>query len=95
MVDLSPCHICRRKPSLRKELDSFRGCEACGERTCFVCIRECEGAERDGGGDREEWEDMEAWEDRVDGHRRVVCSRCCVERGGEGEVRCFGCLKDG
>jgi len=24
--------------------------------------------------------------------RRKVCSRCCVERGVEGEVRCFECL---
>jgi hypothetical protein len=27
------------------------------------------------------------------GHRRMVCSRCCVERGPDGEVRCFGCLR--
>lgn len=26
------------------------------------------------------------------GHRRVVCSRCCVERGQDGEVVCLGCL---
>lgn len=26
------------------------------------------------------------------GHRSVVCSRCCVERGPEGEVTCLGCL---
>lgn len=26
------------------------------------------------------------------GHRSVVCSRCCVERGPEGEVVCMGCL---
>lgn len=26
------------------------------------------------------------------GHRSVVCSRCCVERGVEGEVVCLGCL---
>lgn len=26
------------------------------------------------------------------GHRSTVCSRCCVERGSEGEVVCLGCL---
>lgn len=27
------------------------------------------------------------------GHRGMVCSRCCVERGTEGEVLCLGCLR--
>ncbi|KAM4059075.1 hypothetical protein HRG_008055 [Hirsutella rhossiliensis] len=26
------------------------------------------------------------------GHRAVVCSRCCIEKGGEGEAVCLGCL---
>lgn len=26
------------------------------------------------------------------GHRRVICSQCCVERGSEGDVVCLGCL---
>ncbi|KAI1407813.1 hypothetical protein F5Y13DRAFT_121394 [Hypoxylon sp. FL1857] len=26
------------------------------------------------------------------GHREMVCSRCCVERGPEGDVVCLGCL---
>ncbi|KAI0009777.1 hypothetical protein F4779DRAFT_580689 [Xylariaceae sp. FL0662B] len=26
------------------------------------------------------------------GHREVICSRCCVERGSEGDVVCLGCL---
>ncbi|KAI5862138.1 hypothetical protein GGS23DRAFT_572846 [Durotheca rogersii] len=26
------------------------------------------------------------------GHREVICSRCCVERGLEGDVVCLGCL---
>lgn len=40
---LSPCHICHRKPTKKKELDSYADCEGCGERTCYVCIRECLG----------------------------------------------------
>jgi len=27
------------------------------------------------------------------GHKDMVCSRCCVERGADGEVRCLGCLR--
>lgn len=34
--------------------------------------------------------DKKGW--RACGHRSVVCSRCCVERGVEGEVVCLGCL---
>jgi hypothetical protein len=28
-----------------------------------------------------------------DGHRSVVCSRCCIERGSDGEIWCLGCLR--
>lgn len=26
------------------------------------------------------------------GHKAMICSACCVERGRDGEVRCLGCL---
>lgn len=42
-TNLSPCHICHRKPTKKTELDSYADCEGCGERTCYVCIRECLG----------------------------------------------------
>ena len=42
-VDLRPCHICRRRPSDRAQLDRYADCEGCGARTCFVCMRQCEG----------------------------------------------------
>ncbi|TPX16674.1 uncharacterized protein E0L32_003615 [Thyridium curvatum] len=29
---------------------------------------------------------------RGGGHRQMVCSRCCVERGRDGDVVCLGCL---
>lgn len=37
-----------------------------------------------------DWPNSEAgeWE-----HRGMICSRCCVERGADGEVRCLGCLR--
>ena len=34
--------------------------------------------------------DMDGWVGN--GHRSTVCSRCCVERGSEGDVVCLGCL---
>jgi hypothetical protein len=143
---LAPCHICHRRPTKKADLDSFGGCEACGKRACFVCIRECRGwrgqeeedtdndndveealsrslhmedadailpitpheerfenpdsaifAERGGGGlpaQREEpmGEDYGRRTTRRWSHHRVVCSRCCVERGEQGDVICYGCL---
>lgn len=43
-IDLSPCHVCRRKPTVKSELDAFGDCQCCGERTCYICMRKCEGA---------------------------------------------------
>ncbi|EKD20984.1 hypothetical protein MBM_00097 [Drepanopeziza brunnea f. sp. 'multigermtubi' MB_m1] len=42
-VDLRPCHVCRRKPTVKAELEAFGDCESCGERTCYICTRRCEG----------------------------------------------------
>lgn len=130
-VDLSPCHICRRKPTVKSELDAFANCEACRERTCYICIRECLGfsVEQRAVEDQDSSvltfsfngteDDMDlggtstfdcasrdgtlefgsnlgihrAWEKSIGtAHRRMICSRCCVEKGSEGEVCCFGCL---
>ncbi|GAW18098.1 hypothetical protein ANO14919_075690 [Xylariales sp. No.14919] len=134
---LNPCHICHRKPTKKSDLDSFADCTGCGERTCFVCLRACQGwlptSESDGSSHTAtQEEDLSAsftmrdvddeeitynyankpadtqkpeqrqkkgeggangeggWSGR--GHRRVICSRCCVERGSEGDVVCLGCL---
>lgn len=135
---LAPCHICHRRPTKKSDLDSFADCEGCGERTCFICMRNCIGPmiqetrqEEGGGGEgrreagmceqeaisrsfcmddaddppAEERQDPEGQDDRGDGdrdedgekwwaggHRGVVCSRCCVEMGSDGEIACLGCL---
>ncbi|GKT55185.1 hypothetical protein ColTof4_07953 [Colletotrichum tofieldiae] len=133
---LSPCHICHRRPTKKSDLDSFADCQGCGQRSCFVCIRECQGWRKDGrpsssgGGDlgnagqepeqggadlsrscqmddvdddrqRQSREDQESERNeqpkRQDGwagggHRQMVCSRCCIEKGAEGDVVCLGCL---
>jgi len=102
---LSPCHICHRKPTVRRDLDSYGDCEACGERTCFICLRECLGpVVREEEGDRmgmsfemgvEGEGDAvgQRWDRRSSKrHWGVVCSRCCCERGVDGLVWCLGCL---
>lgn len=127
---LSRCHICHRKPTRKSDLDSFADCQGCGQRACFVCLRQCLGwtpgkdamprnspadnsalsfhmEDADagaggtehggpgGGGQRynpgkEQNQTADSWDGG--GHHPVVCSRCCVERGPDGDVVCLGCL---
>lgn len=104
-VILSPCHVCHRRPTKKTDLDSYADCQGCGQRTCFICIRECHGGsneqEQDAAvasqmsrsfcmEDADADDESSGWDAR--GHQAVVCSRCCVERGAEGEVICLGCL---
>ncbi|KAI0140915.1 hypothetical protein F4776DRAFT_538586 [Hypoxylon sp. NC0597] len=104
---LSPCHICHRKPTKKSDLDSFADCMGCGQRACFVCIRACPGwlptsdeEDLSASFTMQDVDDAQepsqkqgkggGWIGR--GHREMVCSRCCVERGPEGDVVCLGCL---
>lgn len=142
---LSPCHICHRKPTKKSDLDSYADCQGCGERTCYICMREClgwntrgietgnkdevladarddngeldtetgsmstsfymEDAPRMSPGDEERGKSdygqykseslarLPTWvAEGRGGHRQMVCSRCCVERGPQGEAVCLGCL---
>ncbi|EPE03959.1 hypothetical protein F503_04807 [Ophiostoma piceae UAMH 11346] len=112
-----PCHVCQRKPRRKSDLDSQADCEGCGQRACFVCLRECAGwaanGFRDDCGGQTPTEDASEhglchfglsphqssrkpssrpWSVSSRGHRRIICSRCCVERGQDGEVVCLGCM---
>ena len=134
---MSRCHICFRKPTKKADLDSFADCQGCGQRTCYVCIRECLGwgppteipdnsrnqlapatlkqepsftmLDADSVPIDESHQPLPALalppalpsptEEIEEGgwarggrHRRMVCSRCCVEKGVDGEVVCLGCL---
>ncbi|KAI0879335.1 hypothetical protein GGS24DRAFT_439001 [Hypoxylon argillaceum] len=131
---LSPCHICHRKPTKKSDLDSFADCTGCGERTCFVCLRACQGwlpaSEEDESShiiaegedlsasftmhDADDEDTTHSYNHRVvkpeqkqkkgeggrdrekswsgSGHRRVICSQCCIEQGSEGDIVCLGCL---
>ncbi|KAL1844255.1 hypothetical protein VTJ49DRAFT_2312 [Mycothermus thermophilus] len=153
---MARCHVCSRKPSKKSDLDSFADCHGCGQRTCYVCIRECLGwgpnitmptpdiltrslppiplatatittptitspteepvdtsftmldadaadddhdkpspqpqpPSKSSLGTQHEQQELR-WATTGGGHRRVVCSRCCVERGSDGDVVCLGCL---
>lgn len=108
-IDLRACNICRRKPTVKKELDNFANCEGCGKRTCWVCIRECLGGwgnqmgmgtggevrriEDEKRGIENEENEKESWMEKGTQHRGTVCSKCCVEKGTEGEVLCLACLR--
>ena len=95
-----------------QELDNFADCEGCGERTCWICVRECAGFNQrvvegltpsgEDGANVEGyigpkwgmgWKRLGELNGDGNGHRRMVCSRCCVEKGTEGEVWCLGCLR--
>jgi hypothetical protein len=133
---LARCHICHRKPMKKSDLNDYADCQGCGERTCYICIRECSGWQPAGfglDGNRELEDVFEGdmiWEGPgqqhfdgqgqrgdgavsgmqlyrngyknhqrregagkdVTGHRQRVCSRCCVEKGADGDVVCLGCL---
>ncbi|OAA61222.1 hypothetical protein SPI_05246 [Niveomyces insectorum RCEF 264] len=173
----TPCHICQRRPRRKCDLDSVADCEGCGQRTCFVCLRECVGwgrtdaarlrrgprprtrgadhgqhhphhhgnrhhgteaaaapsssscsmpdawpsaatpAAADGRDERNENtttpglgphpllldddgddgadennDSAGPWAAHSKGHRRMICSQCCVERGEDGDVVCLGCM---
>jgi hypothetical protein len=39
---LTPCHVCYKAPRLKRELDAYEDCWRCHERTCFICMRQCQ-----------------------------------------------------
>ncbi|KAH8884508.1 hypothetical protein GQ53DRAFT_846227 [Thozetella sp. PMI_491] len=149
------CHICGRRPRVLADLDAYADCQGCGNRTCYVCIRQCLGwsdeqaeehgrrhaaaehdkAMHDDTAPEEEQEDRkhehrektggQQDNDMYDisqssagcqeatatvrdppaggpgkdqegmwwgGHRTMICSRCCIEKGADGDVVCLGCL---
>jgi hypothetical protein len=75
-----PCHRCHRQPSRLADLAAFTTCEACGNSTCDVCIRQCEGQRCRRSVDRGEMQ-----------VGKRVCATCCVEVGVEGRVWCRTC----
>lgn len=40
---MTPCHVCGDHPTKASQLDAFAHCLGCGEWTCYICIRQCQG----------------------------------------------------
>jgi hypothetical protein len=103
---LRPCHVCHRKPSTKVMLDAYADCELCGQRACYICLRECNAlncAQRqsqpvvtpDECFDTE----MRFHEDPANERRRrqrKVCSLCAIEGltdTGQEIVWCVDCVR--
>lgn len=92
---LNRCHICSRKPTKKSDLDSFADCEACGQRTCYVCIRQCLGWQEEQRKDEDRHHRMD--EDEDDNNDKFTSPPPVVLQllGGQGvahkKVVCSGC----
>ncbi|KAL2797501.1 hypothetical protein BJX66DRAFT_94016 [Aspergillus keveii] len=101
---LHPCHICHRRPTTRELLEAYADCDLCGERACFVCLRQCDAINCCGPGAQEreiENTSNDAQSDIAGSglqyrRPRRVCSCCAVEgitETGIEVVRCLACVK--
>ncbi|KAL2809873.1 hypothetical protein BJX63DRAFT_341164 [Aspergillus granulosus] len=103
---LRPCHICHRRPTTRELLEAYADCDLCGERACFVCLRQCDAIDCCGPGGQERQENRgnisaDLRSDTAGGglkarQPRRVCSCCAVEgltETGIEVVRCLACMK--
>jgi hypothetical protein len=93
---LRPCHVCWRRPTTWAVLDAYADCEACGGRSCYICLRECEDDNCKFATvdirDESAGPDLERYAGKV--RRRRLCSLCTVEDiGADGVdmIRCLDC----
>ncbi|KAF3387400.1 hypothetical protein F1880_001436 [Penicillium rolfsii] len=100
---LRPCHICHRRPTTRQVLDAYADCDLCGERACFICLRQCDALDCPGSTrtayPEQHGPDLfvsnEDFDGATLGRRRKVCSSCAVEglsETGMEIVRCLDCV---
>ncbi|KAJ5086274.1 hypothetical protein NUU61_007581 [Penicillium alfredii] len=99
---LRPCHICHRRPTTRQVLDAYADCDLCGERACFICLRQCDAVPCGGSvglsGNQSNPALITPHGDlNGDGEsRRKICSSCAVEgvtETGVEIVRCLDCVR--
>ncbi|WEW58565.1 hypothetical protein PRK78_004033 [Emydomyces testavorans] len=91
---LTPCHICYRRPTMHFQLDAYADCELCGKRTCYICLRECEGPDCRAGVVNTSNNGLSDW----DASGRKMCSWCAVEGvtdSGIDVVWCVDCVQRG
>ncbi|KAL1994685.1 hypothetical protein VTN49DRAFT_2155 [Thermomyces lanuginosus] len=96
---LRPCHVCHRRPTTRAMLDAYADCELCGERACYICLRECDAL---GCGLPSSVTSSSVAEEvylrcrQQQRRRRKICSCCAVEgltESGEEVVWCVECVR--
>lgn len=98
---LRPCHVCHRKPSTKVMLDAYADCELCGQRACYICLRECNAlncAQRQPTTLDECFDtEMRSFDGHeVEGRPRKVCSLCAIEGltdTGQEIVWCVDCVR--
>ncbi|KAI1922660.1 hypothetical protein LOZ53_003353 [Ophidiomyces ophidiicola] len=89
---LTPCHICYRRPTMRSQLDAYANCELCSERTCYICLRECDGPDCRAG--VMDTSNSDSFQHESLG--RKMCSWCAVEGvtdSGVDVVWCVDCVQ--
>lgn len=104
---LRSCHICHRRPTTRELLEAYADCNLCGQRACFICLRQCDVADcciRAGQDqtNQELWRgspDNPQWQTDVsilkDSMFKRICSCCTVEwitETGMEVVQCLACI---
>lgn len=99
---LRPCHVCHRRPTTRQVLDAYADCDLCGERACFICLRQCDSIACSGAnpnervpGDSDIYRHDEHLNEEAQA-RRKICSSCAVEditEMGTEIVRCLDCVR--
>ncbi|MCJ1315429.1 hypothetical protein MMC15_000748 [Xylographa vitiligo] len=89
--NLHACHMCNRGPKVLQDLPGFADCESCQQRTCYVCMRICDGPRCQLLNPPRVPSTPSAIMS-TDG--RHVCRKCCLEIGAEGRVWCLVCYED-
>ena len=103
---LRPCHICHRRPTTRELLDAYADCDLCGQRACYICLRQCDAMDCRGSvtiGENHLFRDgSDRLQEGIDGTEagvkqpRKICSCCAVEgvtETGLEVVRCLECVR--
>ncbi|KAL4789204.1 hypothetical protein BDV19DRAFT_36511 [Aspergillus venezuelensis] len=99
---LRACHICHRRPTTKELLEAYADCELCGQRACFVCLRQCDAPGCCGPNDQQNRQRWGNTPDSIDSrdflgfNSRRICSYCAVEavtEAGEEAVQCLVCIK--
>ncbi|KAE8397629.1 hypothetical protein BDV37DRAFT_276770 [Aspergillus pseudonomiae] len=102
---LRPCHICHRRPTTKEVLDAYVDCDLCGERSCYICLRQCDAIHCSGSiyllaesqllkDASSRLQDDTSKNKSHFGQPRKICSCCAVEgvtETGIEVVRCLDC----